>query len=354
MTNQYRTGAFLARNLFVAAFFAATLAFSLSTRQWRADLGPMLKVGDHVEYVGVYKGVVTEIGTGANAGCYRVRSDNAGNPEYKGDLVCTLGQPGVLFLLDRNGQRVADVNAPTPITKQDVGDIGTMGSTVDQRGVDGDFHAGDRVEGRIGSTWYKCTVVGERRPTGGYVLRCDNRPLEESVFAPAYVRAMQGADPDGKRIAAEARTTVSDAAAQCSGAPLLNFSSRGRAASQSLFGDVLRSMFDQEGRGEKHLHKVVTHVTSLQVGAAFRWVLGESTMLIPSGTVAYPVKASFVTCDDGPFDWSVAQYQNYDYVCYVDRTRNGEWSCGVNSSGTIKSMNIPKQAQNDLFVGKPR
>jgi hypothetical protein len=343
------------RVLIVAAFAIGIVVFSLTTRQWGAHLDPILNVGDHVEYVGVYKGVVTEIGTGSNAGCYRIRSDNAGNPDYKGDLVCTLAQPGLLYLLDRSGKRVMDVNAPTPNVKREaVADIPpAQTANAKKTALNGDFRDGDRVEGLVGSTWYECTVVGERRATGGYVLRCDNRPLEESVFTPAYVRAMQGADPDGQRIAAEAKNTVKNAAEQCSGEPLLNFSSRGRAASQGLFSDVIRSMFDKEGRGEKHLHKVVTHITGLQVGAAFRWVLGATSMLIPSGTTAYPVKATFATCDDGPFDWSVAQYQNYDYVCYVDRTRNGEWSCGVNSSGTIKSVNIPKQAQNDLFVGKP-
>jgi hypothetical protein len=355
MTFKKRAGKTPARILIDASFALVIVVLSLATGQWEAHLDPVLSVGDHVEYVGVYKGVVTEIGTGSNAGCYRVRSDNAGNPDYKGDMVCTLGQPGLLYLLDRSGKRIMDINAPQTNVKGDaaVDHPKAPAGAAKVPTVGGDFHDGDRVEGLIGSTWYKCTVVGERRPTGGYVLRCDNRPLEESVFTPAYVRAMQGTDPDGKRIAAQAKSTIKDAAAQCSGEPLLNFSSRGRAASQSLFSDVIRSMFDKEGRGEKHLHKIVTHITSLEMGGAFRWASGVNSMLIPSGTTAYPVKASFVTCDDGPFDWSEAQYQNYDYVCYVDRTRNGEWSCGVNVSGTIKSVNIPKQSQNDLFVGKP-
>ncbi len=312
------------RILFATALSVGMLIFSLATHQWNARLDQVLKVGDHVEYVDVYKGVVTEIGTGGNAGCYRIRSDNAGNPDYKGDMVCTLGRTGVLFLLDRNGKRVADVNAPVADRRDAIMAQSAPADRVrdDKPAGNGDFHDGDRVEGLIGSTWYKCTVAGERRATGGYVLRCDNRPLEESVFAPSYVRPMQGADPDGKRIFADAKNTVKNAAAQCSGDPILNFSSRGRGASPALFGEVIRSMFDKEGRGEKRLHKVVTQMTTLQVGAAFKWVLGANTMLIPSGTTAYPVKATFVTCDDGPFDWSVARYQDYDDVCYVDRTRN--------------------------------
>jgi hypothetical protein len=58
----------------------------------------------------------------------------------------------------------------------------------------GDFAAGSRVEARIGSRWDSCTSIGERRPTGGYLLRCDSVPNQESVFAASDVRAMQGPD----------------------------------------------------------------------------------------------------------------------------------------------------------------
>jgi hypothetical protein len=60
----------------------------------------------------VYKGTVTGVGTGDRKGCYRIRSDNAANPNYEGDWSCTLRQLGRLFLLDKSGQRVRDVNAP--------------------------------------------------------------------------------------------------------------------------------------------------------------------------------------------------------------------------------------------------
>ena len=57
-----------------------------------------------------------------------------------------------------------------------------------------DFTAGSRVEGKIGTHWDHCTVIGPRRPTGGYVLRCDSHPDQETVFAASDVRAMQGVD----------------------------------------------------------------------------------------------------------------------------------------------------------------
>jgi hypothetical protein len=324
-------------------------SFLLFTRNENAaQETPVLKVGDHVEYVDVYKGTVTEIGAGTDKGCYRIRSDNAGHPSYKGDLACTFGRIGVLFLIDKNGKRLRDVNAPRAVHSVAADKEGETANA-----AKGDFADGDRVEGRSGSVWYKCTVVGARRQTGGYVLRCDNRPLEEAVFAASDVRQMQSPDPDGKRIAADAKNTVAQADAQCSGQPLLNFHSRGRTASPDLFGQVIKSTFDDEGRGDKHLHKVVTQISRIEVGAAFRFQATATTMGIPTGTKAYPVKTDFVTCNDGPFDWSIAEYQNYEYVCYVDETRNGEWSCGVNVSGKITSRLIPKQAQNDLFVGRP-
>ncbi|MDB5438566.1 MAG: hypothetical protein JWM33_993 [Caulobacteraceae bacterium] len=58
----------------------------------------------------------------------------------------------------------------------------------------GDFAAGARVEGRIGSRWDSCITLGPRRATGGYTLRCDSIPNQESVFAASDVRAMQGPD----------------------------------------------------------------------------------------------------------------------------------------------------------------
>ena len=50
------------------------------------------------------------------------------------------------------------------------------------------------MEGKIGSQWSRCTVVGERRATGGYMLRCDAHPYQENDFTADYVRALQGPD----------------------------------------------------------------------------------------------------------------------------------------------------------------
>jgi len=60
--------------------------------------------------------------------------------------------------------------------------------------------------------------------------------------------------------------------------------------------------------------------------------------------MVYPVKTTFVTCDDGVYDWGIAEYQDYNYSCYVAEANNGEWSCATYGLGTIKSRLIPKPA----------
>jgi hypothetical protein len=341
-----------------AAIAALVLSFGAQTK---ATAQGKLRVGDHVEEPGVYKGTVTEIGTGNNKNCYRMRSDNAANPEYQGDLVCTFGLPNILFLLDANGKRVRDVNAPEGVqatTNQPVGETdaekqphgnGKQNPTADAE--QGGFKEGARVEGQFGSKWNKCTVV-EHRLTGGYTLRCDNKPLEESVYAASQVRAMQSPDADGGKGAAETvRRTTEQAIAQCSGEPLLDLKTKGRAASATLFGEVIRSMFDQEAKGEERIHKVVTKIESIQVGAPYRWRPGTDAQQLGQAKTVYPVKVSFITCDDGQFDWRTAEYQRYNYSCRVDETANGEWSCTTYGLGTTKSKVIPKQAGNDINTG---
>jgi len=52
-----------------------------------------------------------------------------------------------------------------------------VASTLPAHAADaGGFAAGSRIEARIGWRWDSCTTIGERRPTGGYLLRCDSIP----------------------------------------------------------------------------------------------------------------------------------------------------------------------------------
>jgi hypothetical protein len=52
------------------------------------------------------------------------------------------------------------------------------------------FAAGALVEGHVGSKWVSCTVV-RSDPFGGYVLRCDALPGQESVFSETDVRVIR-------------------------------------------------------------------------------------------------------------------------------------------------------------------
>lgn len=45
-----------------------------------------------------------------------------------------------------------------------------------------------RVRGRVRGNWESCVQIGDRRPTGGYLLRCDSAPTVESVFSASDVR----------------------------------------------------------------------------------------------------------------------------------------------------------------------
>ena len=133
---------------------------------------------------------------------------------------------------------------------------------------------------------------------------------------------------------------------------LLDLKTKGRAPSAALFSEVIRSMFDQEAKGEERMHKVVTKIESIQVGTPYWWRPGTDAQRLGGAKTVYPVKVSFTTCDDGQFDWRIANYQKYNYSCRVDETANSEWSCTTYGLGTTKSTEIPKQAGNDINTGR--
>lgn len=110
-------------------------------------------------------------------------------------------------------------------------------------------------------------------------------------------------------------------------------------------------MFDQEAKGEERMHKVVTKIESVQFGTPYRWRAGTDAQRLGQAKTVYPVRVSFTTCDDGQFDWRIADYQKYNHSCRVDETANGEWSCTTYGLGTTKSTIIPKQAGNDVNTG---
>jgi hypothetical protein len=50
------------------------------------------------------------------------------------------------------------------------------------------FPPGSQVEGHISSHWAPCVTVGAQRPTGGYLLKCAELPVE-NVFSESDVRS---------------------------------------------------------------------------------------------------------------------------------------------------------------------
>ena len=202
-----------------------------------------------------------------------------------------------------------------------------------------DFKVGDRVEGNTG-TWHKCTVIEHDVQAHGYTLRCDNRPLEVYSFDLWHIRAMQTPDTDGGKAADEAKQTTEQAIAQCSGKPLVDVKTKGRAASAALFSDVIRSMFDREP--QKGENKRVTKIESIEVGKSYWWRPGTDSQLLGRAKTVYPVKVSFKTCNETSVDWTIGEYIKYDYSCRVDETTDGAWACALSGGGTIKSHLIPK------------
>jgi hypothetical protein len=257
-----------------------------------------LKVGDRVHRPDASpsaddRGTVKEIGTGRNEGCQLVLWDKVAKyePEHPGHWLCTYGVKNIVFLIDANGRHVRDINGPAAIATE--------------------------VQA--------APVVRNGAPPQGRAAP----PRAKAAGAP------QGAADE------------TAAAALCSGQPLINFSSRGRAPSAALFGDVIRAQRDVAAT--RTTLKTVTTIQSLQVGKAYPWRLEDNGLqTLGLGKTVYPIRASFTTCVDAELTWNIAVSKNYPYVCYKD-DGTGNWTC-TQSSGTgdsRESRQVKKQAFYD-------
>jgi hypothetical protein len=324
------------------------------------------KVGDRVIISGYEneKGTIKEIGSGDRAGCYFVQWDYQKKAGDKGGWVCTYGQVGRLLVLDAAGGPPRDVN-DTAGTKPEVRGDNPLPAQNNAEGRNAPtpnpaqapregFKAGDRVEQRTNaaSKWEdKCTVVVVK-PNGDHVLRCDDKPLEEQINSVYNLRLLQGPDDGGKQAADAARRTLDQAAAQCSGEPLLNLRTKGRAASRALFMEVIKALYDkapnQFGEG-----KTVTTITSLQVGASYRWRPGLDWQLLGTKPkTVFPVKVRLSYCADFETEYRITERVTDEvYSCYVD-DGFGEWKCSIKDVGTNKTYTVRVPAHNDLNTGR--
>jgi hypothetical protein len=82
----------------------------------------------------------------------------------------------------------------------------------------------------------------------------------------------------------------------------------------------------------------VAKIESIRAGSAFR-----------RGAITYhPVNVDLTTCEDAMLGWRLSVSKNFDYVCYVDPARGGEWSCRIYKSGENESVIGPKPEKNRM------
>jgi hypothetical protein len=270
-----------------------------------------VKVGDRVENVqtGSEKGTVKQVGTGDYKDCYLVLFDYQKGTGAKGNWVCTHGQPNILFLLDRSDRRVADVNAAG-------GEGGEGGEGVTER-----------VEKKAGGIF---GALRKNLPGGGN-LPGGKGPLPQA-----------GAGGARQREDAGARGADAEAPPQCAGELLLSPNrAKSRAAGAALFKDVIKSLWDKENDPGKENGRRVTTVTSLTVGAAYRWTPNvDFQSLGTKPKTVYPVKAKYTTCTTGLLQWTVMESTNEEiYSCYVE-DEFGEWTCAIRKAGEFKRTSV--------------
>jgi len=91
--------------------------------------------------------------------------------------------------LPTGGFRLHCAALPDPenvFSETDVRQIGAQQPTAVQKLPDA--QAERRVQGHVGNHWEACTLIGAQLPTGGYLLRCDSTPADQTVFSASDVR----------------------------------------------------------------------------------------------------------------------------------------------------------------------
>jgi hypothetical protein len=144
-------------------------------------------------------------------------------------------------------------------------------------------------------------------------------------------------------------TQGGEAPSQCGGEILLKPKTKGRAASVALFKDVIKSLWDKENDPGKDNGRRVTTITSLTVGAPYRWrPLVDFQSLGTKPKTVYPVKVKYATCTEGLLQYTVAESTSEElYSCYIEE-EFGEWTCSIKTAGTFKRTSFDKPAKKKI------
>jgi hypothetical protein len=131
--------------------------------------------------------------------------------------------------------------------------------------------------------------------------------------------------------------------AQCGGELLLKPKTKGRAASAALFKEVIKSLWDKENDPGKDNGRRVTTVTSLTVGASYRWRPNiDFQSLGTKPKTVYPVKVKYTMCTEGLLGWTVQESTSEElYSCFIGE-EFGDWQCAIKTAGTFKRRLINK------------
>ena len=210
------------------------------------------------------------------------------------------------------------------------------------------------------ATWRKATVTQIYSPEsqfGGYVVRVDEdgREMRIRFVDTQWIRNPQGTDEknpnDGSTQGqgANSQATTNGAAVSCGPSDDLKGTSQ-----TAIFKRLVDDRYERNGKSRDENLKgvlVTIHFSDFKVGTTHpyrRMVDNPDGPGGVAGGAVYPVKASYVVCEDYPgyaptgFKGELlkTEYENMTYSCFKDDT--GDWICNQTGGRQGRPQHIPK------------
>ncbi len=197
---------------------------------------------------------------------------------------------------------------------------------------------GQRVEVMDGVRWVKGTVrqkLQYRPDAFDYeVLTDEGNGLPQSLRRTApdgdHIRPIQEASR-GQAVPLPA-SLGGVVPPPCTAKLLLNPKTKGRPASDALFRDVIKEMYDENDDPYKGV--VAMTVTNSAVGAPYRWAPGADLQVLGlQAKLVYPVQIMYTTCATTDASWTLRRTTTpTTFSCYIDEQTN-DWTCAIRKSG---------------------
>jgi hypothetical protein len=127
----------------------------------------------------------------------------------------------------------------------------------------------------------------------------------------------------------------------CTARLFLNPQTKGRPASDALFRDVIKAMYDENDDPYKGV--VTLTVNNSAVGAPYRWAPGADLQVLGlQAKLVYPVQIMYTTCATTDASWTLRRTTTPTmFSCYIDEETN-DWTCAIRKSGGSSTQYIPK------------